>query len=173
MHKLVRLISGLPMLAALSLPCAAQAGKVEALGPLTETTVPAQLRQVLDAKGYRVLVGGNAAAELWFRKDLAAGAVAQTADVIYDRLAESNLVGVIRFPQASTDYRGQAVPAGFYGLRYELAVQRLSVARRVPLPVSYLTTGQDVPDDIEHASARRVARLVVGEESLFARRKPA
>jgi flagellar biosynthesis protein FlhF len=49
----------------------------------------------------------------------------------------------------------------------------LSVSRRVPLPVSYLTTGQDVPDDIEHASARRVARLVLGEESLFARRKAA
>jgi len=49
----------------------------------------------------------------------------------------------------------------------------LSVARRVPLPVSYLTTGQDVPDDIEHASARRVARLVLGEESLFGRRKAA
>jgi flagellar biosynthesis protein FlhF len=49
----------------------------------------------------------------------------------------------------------------------------LSVARRVPLPVSYLTTGQDVPDDIEHASARRVARLVLGEESLFGRRKSA
>jgi flagellar biosynthesis protein FlhF len=47
----------------------------------------------------------------------------------------------------------------------------LSVARRVPLPVSYLTTGQDVPDDIEHASARRAARLILGEESLFARRK--
>jgi flagellar biosynthesis protein FlhF len=49
----------------------------------------------------------------------------------------------------------------------------LSVARRVPLPISYLTTGQDVPDDIEHASARRVARLVLGEESLFGRRKAA
>ncbi len=49
----------------------------------------------------------------------------------------------------------------------------LSVARRVPLPVSYVTTGQDVPDDIEHASARRVARLILGEESLFARRKTA
>jgi flagellar biosynthesis protein FlhF len=47
----------------------------------------------------------------------------------------------------------------------------LSVARRVPLPMSYLTTGQDVPDDIEHASARRVARLILGEESLFGRRK--
>ncbi|HTI50269.1 MAG TPA: flagellar biosynthesis protein FlhF [Planctomycetaceae bacterium] len=45
----------------------------------------------------------------------------------------------------------------------------LSVARRVPLPVSYLTTGQDVPDDIEHAQARRISRLVLGEESLFTR----
>jgi len=49
----------------------------------------------------------------------------------------------------------------------------LSVARRVSLPVSYLTTGQDVPDDIEHASARRMSRLVLGEETLFARRKAA
>lgn len=49
----------------------------------------------------------------------------------------------------------------------------LSVARRVPLPLSYVTTGQDVPDDIEHASARRIARLILGEESLYARRKAA
>jgi flagellar biosynthesis protein FlhF len=45
----------------------------------------------------------------------------------------------------------------------------LSVARRVPLPLSYLTTGQDVPDDIEHAQPRRISRLVLGEESLFTR----
>jgi flagellar biosynthesis protein FlhF len=45
----------------------------------------------------------------------------------------------------------------------------LSVARRVPLPMSYLTTGQDVPDDIEHAQPRRISRLVLGEESLFTR----
>jgi len=38
----------------------------------------------------------------------------------------------------------------------------LSVARRIPLPISYLTTGQDVPDDIEAASTPRLARLVLG-----------
>lgn len=42
----------------------------------------------------------------------------------------------------------------------------MSVARKIPLPISYLTTGQDVPDDIEHAQARRIARLVLGEETL-------
>ena len=49
----------------------------------------------------------------------------------------------------------------------------MSVARNIPLPISYVTTGQDVPDDIEHASARRLSRLVLGEDSLFSRRKAA
>ncbi len=43
----------------------------------------------------------------------------------------------------------------------------LSVARKVPLPISYLTTGQDVPDDIEPANASRIARLVLGQDRLF------
>ncbi len=40
----------------------------------------------------------------------------------------------------------------------------LSLARRVDLPISYLTTGQAVPDDIEPAHPRRIARLVLGQE---------
>ncbi len=44
----------------------------------------------------------------------------------------------------------------------------LSVARKISTPVSYLTTGQDVPDDIEPARADRMARLVLGSEMLFA-----
>lgn len=42
----------------------------------------------------------------------------------------------------------------------------LTAARKLPLPVSYLTTGQDVPDDIESANACRMARLVLGHEKL-------
>lgn len=44
----------------------------------------------------------------------------------------------------------------------------LSVARKVPLPISYLTNGQDVPDDIEPAHATRMARLILGDDKLFA-----
>jgi flagellar biosynthesis protein FlhF len=40
----------------------------------------------------------------------------------------------------------------------------LSLARRVGLPISYLTAGQAVPDDIEPAHPRRLARLVLGQE---------
>lgn len=36
----------------------------------------------------------------------------------------------------------------------------LSAAKRVGLPISYLTTGQDVPDDIEAASTPHLSRLV-------------
>jgi len=37
----------------------------------------------------------------------------------------------------------------------------LSAARRIALPISYLTNGQDVPDDIEPASTPHVARLIL------------
>jgi flagellar biosynthesis protein FlhF len=40
----------------------------------------------------------------------------------------------------------------------------LSVLGQANLPVSYLTTGQDVPDDIEAADRKRLARLVLGWE---------
>lgn len=45
----------------------------------------------------------------------------------------------------------------------------LTVARTVDLPISYLTTGQDVPDDIEVASAGRMSRLVLGLEPVHSR----
>ncbi|MBI1311885.1 flagellar biosynthesis protein FlhF [bacterium] len=43
----------------------------------------------------------------------------------------------------------------------------VSVSREVSLPFSYLTTGQDVPEDIEPANASRIARLVLGQDRLF------
>lgn len=42
----------------------------------------------------------------------------------------------------------------------------LSIARRISLPVSYITTGQDVPDDIESATPGRIARLILGQDKL-------
>ena len=49
---------------------------------------------------------------------------------------------------------------------HELGVM-LNLARRVGLPISYLTTGQDVPDDIEPAETQRMARLVLGQDRLL------
>jgi len=43
----------------------------------------------------------------------------------------------------------------------------LPLLRSSKLPLSYLTNGQNVPDDIETAQSGRVARLVLGIESVF------
>ncbi len=42
----------------------------------------------------------------------------------------------------------------------------LALAEEVPLPISYLTTGQDVPGDIEPARADRLARLILGTDKM-------
>jgi flagellar biosynthesis protein FlhF len=41
-----------------------------------------------------------------------------------------------------------------------------SLAREMALPLSYLSLGSQIPDDLEHANARRLARLVLREEPL-------
>ncbi len=41
-----------------------------------------------------------------------------------------------------------------------------SLAREMALPLSYLSMGSQIPDDLEHANARRLARLVLREDPL-------
>ena len=42
----------------------------------------------------------------------------------------------------------------------------LSVARQIPLPISYISTGQDVPAHFEPANACRLARLSLGRDQI-------
>src|SRR5581483_10311714 len=96
-------------------PLAFAAGKVESIGALTEASVPETIRGALEPAGYRVTLADGSTVELWLRKQ----APSAKGDGIYN-LAESALVGVIHFSKAAQDYRGQALPAGYYNLRYEL-----------------------------------------------------
>ena len=108
-------------LMSVSLVCAAQNGKVETIGLPPEPDLLQSVRQVLEPKGYRVaLDDGSVDCELWLRKSVPSQPKKDVQGAIYTELGESTLVGVLHFPQASTDYRGQAIPAGFYTLRYEL-----------------------------------------------------
>jgi hypothetical protein len=101
--------------------CAAQAGKAESVGPLTNNAVPQAVRQALDAKGYRVTLDASAPyCELYIRKSIPAQTKKEVEGVAYPQLAESTMIGVIHFPQAAADFRGHRIPAGFYTLRYEL-----------------------------------------------------
>jgi hypothetical protein len=105
----------------LSLLSAAQSGKVESTGPLTDTAVPEPVRQSLDGKGYRLILDDpKPACELWLRKSIPGQTKKDAAAVAYPQLAESTVVGVVHFLHAAADFRGQQVPAGFYTLRYAL-----------------------------------------------------
>src|SRR5437588_12603347 len=84
--------------------CAAQKGKVDTLGPLTETSVAEAGRQVLDCKGYRVaLDDGTPGCEMWTRKSIAAQPKSDAADLLYPELAESLVAEVLAFPKAGQD----------------------------------------------------------------------
>lgn len=98
----------------------AQAGKIESLGPPAGSSISDAVKKTLDSKGYRVILDdGSVACDVWLREHLPAPAKQEVEGAIYP-FAESSLLGVISFPQATTDYRGQAIKPGVYTLRYEL-----------------------------------------------------
>lgn len=106
---------------ALSVLCGAQNGKVESIGPLTDSAVPQSVREILDAKGFRLTLDDpKSACEFWTRKNIPVQTKKDAQALIYPQLAESTLLGVIHFPQTSADFRGHQIPIGFYTLRYEL-----------------------------------------------------
>src|ERR1700757_4706985 len=96
----------------LSLLSAAQNGKVESIASLTESAVPEQVRQSLEAKGYRLTLDDpKPSCELWLRKSVPTQPNKNT-ELVYPQFAESILLGVIHFPQAAADFRGHPLPAG-------------------------------------------------------------
>lgn len=95
--------------------------KVERIDRPADSPVPAAIWDVLDAKGYRLtLDDGSVIADLWLRKNIASSGAKEVEGVLFPEIAPSTLVGVISFPKAASDFRGQQIKPGFYNLRYEL-----------------------------------------------------
>jgi hypothetical protein len=96
---------------------AAQGAKVESTGPLAADGVPETVRKALATNGYRISLGNDLFCEVWFRATVPAGKTDATG-AVYTTLPEGALIGVIRFPKATNDFRGQSVAAGLYTFRY-------------------------------------------------------
>src|ERR1039458_5508122 len=79
--------------------------------------LPAAYAAVIDAGGYRVIGPAGAWCEIWFRKSIPTGAK-PADDAIVLPVAQGTLLGILRFPSAGYDRRGQTVKAGIYTLRY-------------------------------------------------------
>ena len=81
-----------------------------------------ELKHAVEDKGYRVTLDDGWSAEFWFAKQLKT-ATKDVPGALYPELANGEFVGVVNLPKGMTDFRGQAIPAGAYTLRYQLLPQ--------------------------------------------------
>lgn len=123
---------------------------VDRTGPLNAGNASDDLKKAVEEKGYRVTLDGWSA-EFWFARNLAVGG--GTAGALYPDLANGEFVGVVTFAKGASDFRGQAIPAGTYTLRYQYIPQdanHMGVSPNpdflVAIPVSSDTTpGDNLP----------------------------
>ncbi len=106
----------------LPLPLLAAGPAVERTGPLPAAGASPELKQAVEDKGYRVTLDDGWTAEFWFARALAA-TKKDAAGALYPELDNGEFVGVVTFPKGTSDYRGQAISAGTYTLRYQYIPQ--------------------------------------------------
>lgn len=95
--------------------------KVEMIGAAPAGSFPEAITKTLESKGYRVaLPDGTVVCEIWFRTAIATQTGRNVDGANYPELSPSEFMGVITFPKQVSDFRGQPITPGSYGLRYEL-----------------------------------------------------
>jgi hypothetical protein len=98
----------------------AAAGKVESTPSFQDSAVSESIRGSLEKAGYRVVApDGSVECEIWFRDGLPVNEKSEAAGTVY-HLAESELIGIIRFAKPMTDFHGQQIKPGVYAMRYEM-----------------------------------------------------
>jgi len=84
----------------------------------------ANLQGVLPVEGYKIVNDqGVAWCEVWVRKEIANLGKPASPDAKYPALHLGQLLAVMKFGAAGSDYRGQAIKPGLYTLRYCLILQ--------------------------------------------------
>ena len=97
--------------------------KVEGAGELKEAAVAEAVRGALEPKGVRVINdSGKAICEVWFGKEIPT-IKNEAPGASFGQIPEGSFIGVINFPSDISDFRGQAIKAGFYTLRFGLILQ--------------------------------------------------
>lgn len=105
-----------------SLPLVAQQAKVERIGAIPAGGAGPEVSAAVEDKGYRVTLDDGWSADLWLVKELKT-ATKDAPGALYPSIANGEFVGVITLPKGISDFRGQAVPAGTYTLRYQYIPQ--------------------------------------------------
>ena len=98
---------------------AAQAYRLEKAAAPPPAALSASVRDTLAPEVLRVMGPRGPLCEVWLRKTLPAAAAPTTEpDVKMVRLAEGTLVGAMRLPGDTRDFRQQIIHGGVYTLRY-------------------------------------------------------
>jgi len=105
----------------LSTPLLAAGPAVEKTGALT-AAVPPDVAKAVEDNGYRVTLDDGWSADFWFARSLATVNSA-AAGALYPDFANGEFVGVVTFSKGASDFRGQALSAGTYTLRYQYIPQ--------------------------------------------------
>jgi len=95
--------------------------KVEGIGPAPVGAFPDSIMKALESHGHRVaLPDGTIICEIWFRAAVPAQSGRNVEGANFPELSSSEFIGVVTFPKQVSDFRGQPIKAGSYGLVYEL-----------------------------------------------------
>ncbi len=95
---------------------------VERTGALAAPEASTDVKKAVEDKGYRIVLDDGWTAEFWFARALGT-AKKDAAGALYPELTNGEFVAVVSFPKGTSDYRGQAIPAGTYTLRYQYLPQ--------------------------------------------------
>jgi len=76
------------------------------------------IREALQKDGVRITGPRGTVCEVWFRTTAPSGPKSSESDVTLPTIPHGSLLGVIRFPEKSSDRRGTTVKPGVYTMRY-------------------------------------------------------
>ena len=113
---MLRKLALVPVVLAATLVVAA--AKLDTAGPCTDPAVSDAVKKALAAQGYRVTLDDGNVVTVWPRAEVPTAAKGRD-DATYS-LPVSAFVAVIHFDKDTRDYRGNAIKAGTYNLRYAI-----------------------------------------------------
>lgn len=119
---LIRCFASCSLILLLASPLmAADEYHAEALDSPAPEGVSDSIAKLLNTTGIKMVKGeSRTVCEVWLCKELAVNAEFEASAQILYPFTPGQLIGVLRFPRKSADFRDQPIPKGLYTLRYQL-----------------------------------------------------
>lgn len=124
--------------------------------------VAESLKSILNPAGVRVLNGqGNTWCEVWVRREIADSGQPASPEAVYPAFHSGVLLGLMRFPEGGTDFRGLPVGKGIYTMRYGVIPQDGNHVGAAPIVdfVLLIPLSEDTRAPDAHLSSEELVEL--------------